>query len=145
MANDFASVLANPNFGNTGTRYDSFVQLATRLIDKNGRDVEILRDTAAGLVDPAKPHLGKRRRTSTIVVKAVFDQPSVFQNFTQTTDEDLVKRSAWTCWFAAQGLPATPGIKDKVRTLGSEYRIVDQVTIAPGNEPIIILCLLELV
>ena len=145
MANDFASVLTAADFGSNSPEYDKFIALATRLINKKGRDVEIVRDTASGLVDPAKPHLGKRRRSSTIVTKAVFDQPSVFQNFTQTTDEDLIKRSSWTCWFAAEGLPATPGIKDKVRTLGSTYQIVDQVTIAPGNEPIIILALLALV
>lgn len=145
MANDFASVLANADFGNTGGRFDNFIQLATRLIDKSGRDIEIIRDTAAGLVDPAKPHLGKRRRSSTIVAKAVFDQPSVFQNFTQTTDDDLIKRSTWACWIAAQGLPAAPGIKDKVRTLGTQYQIVDQVSIAPGNDPVVFLVLLALV
>lgn len=145
MANDFAAVLANANFGSTGSEYDKFVQLASRLIGSKGRDIEIIRDTASGLVDVAKPHLGKKRKVSTLTSKAVFDQPSVFQNFSQTTDDDLIKQSTWTCWIAALGLPAVPGIKDKVRTLGSQYQIVDQVTIAPGNEPIIVLALLKLV
>lgn len=145
MANDFAAVLADPNFGNTGGRYDSFIRLALRLIEKNGRDIEILRDTAAGLLNPAKPHLGKRKRSSTVPARAVFDQPSLFQNLTQSTDEDLIKRSAWTALIAAQGLPAAPGIKDKVRTLGTQYQIVDQVSIAPGNDPILFIVLLELV
>ena len=145
MAVDFASVVSAADFGSNSPEYDKFIALATRLINKKGRDIEILRDTAAGLVDPAKPHLGKRRRSSTLVSKAVFDQPSVFQNFTQTTDDDLIKKATWTGWIAAQGLPALPGIKDRVKTLGSTYQITDQVTIAPGNEPIIILVLLALV
>jgi hypothetical protein len=145
MANDFASVLSATNFGSSGAEYDKFVQLASRLIGRKGRDIEIIRDTASGLVDVSKPHLGKKRKTSTVIAKAVFDQPSVFQNFTQSTDDDLVKQSTWSCWIATLGLPAVPGVKDKVRTLGTQYQIIDQVTIAPGNEPIIVLALLKLV
>jgi hypothetical protein len=145
MANDFAAVLSDPTFGSNSPQYDKFVQLASRLITEKGRDIEIIRDTAAGLVDPTKPHLGKKQRSSTIVTKGVFDQPSVFQNFSQTTDDDLIKQSTWSVWIAALGLPAAPSIKDKVRTLGSRYQIVDQVSIAPGNEPVIFLALLKLV
>jgi hypothetical protein len=145
MANDFASVLSASNFGSSGSRYDNFIQLALRLINKNGRDIEIFRDTASGLNDPTKPWLGKRMKTSTVITKCVFDQPSIFQDFQQTTDDDLIKRAAWTGWIAALGLPAAPGIKDIIRTLGTKYQITDQVSIAPGNEPVIFLVLLELV
>lgn len=145
MANDFTAVLSASDFGEGDGRYDKFIRLATRLVNKNGRDIEIIRDTAAGLVDLAKPHLGKRKRSSTIIAKAVFDQPSFFQNFQQTTDAALIKEASWTAIIAAQGLPAAPGIKDKILTLGTKYQITDQVTIAPGNEPIIFIVLLELV
>jgi hypothetical protein len=144
MSNDFASVLV-AGFGEGDGRYDKFIRLAQRLIDKNGRDIEIIRDTASVLVNVAKPHLGKRKRSTTVVGKAVFDQPSFFQNFQQTTDDALIKKASWTAIIASQGLSAAPGIKDKVRTLGTQYQITDQVTIAPGNEPIIFIALLALV
>lgn len=145
MANDFASVLTATGFGQGNGEYDKFIRLANRLIIRKGRDVELLKDTANALIDPAKPHLGRKPKTSTTIIKAVFDQPSLFQRFSQSTDDSLIVDSEWTALIPTAGLVAAPSVKDKIRMLGATYSITAQVTIAPGNEPVMFVALLSLV
>lgn len=119
-------------------RYDGFVELADRLIRKNGRAVSIRRLTATS-ADPAKPWLAVEATASETTTFAVFDRESAFEQFVrlasgrETPVRSNVERSDLRAIIPAKGLSTIPAVADKLVDGDDVYEITKIDPIRPGD------------
>lgn len=128
------------------SQFDNFITLAKRLIAKNGRDVNLLQETAT-IPDSTKPW---RVATSTAVdplngVKAVFLEYSEYllgqqkdpDSSDQGTERDTIKRGDKVCLIASddeQIQKADIRHYDRIEDGGETWVIVNMKPLQPGEQ-----------
>lgn len=124
------------------SRYDGFVALALRLIQKNGRSVSIRRDTGTTSVEANKPWRGTVASTEETATYAVFDRESAFEQFVrlasgrETPVRSTVQRTGLRAIIPASGLSFVPVLANKLVDGSDVYEITKIEPIRPGDVPI---------
>ena len=124
------------------SRYDGFVDLADRLIRKNGRAVSIRRDVGTTPIEAAKPWRGETTSYHNTGTFAVFDRESAFEQFVrlasgrETPVRSNVERSGFRAIIPAKGLSFVPALEHKLVDGSSVYEITKVEPIRPGDLPV---------
>jgi hypothetical protein len=120
--------------------YTRMRALAERLIEENGRDIQLIRQDQGNPVDPAMPW-----RASTEASEVSITVTGVLIPFeTETATGTIVRRQEQTALIAAKSVddenPANTNIEDYDELLdddGTRYRIEDVALIKPGSQRIL--------
>jgi len=124
-------------------RYDGFVELADRLIRKNGRAVKIRRNVSTTPVDVSKPWQGNTTSTQDTAAMAVFDQESAFEQFVrlasgrETPVRSNVQRTGLRALVPAKGLSFEPALAHKLVDGSDVYEITGIQQIRPGDAAVL--------
>lgn len=114
-------------------RFDSVRALATRLIQKNGRDVTLTTNTASAPADADKPWRAGEVSQATNTVRAViipFKQAYVDGNLIRFDD-----KQAYVSAEAIDGINIA--LKDTIVDGNNNYRVVEVEDISPGEQKIL--------
>lgn len=115
--------------------HQKFIDVATRLIAKHGRDVNFL-TVSAQPVDATKPWKGTATADTTVgPVKAAFVPFRGFEFGSIFTDSELFKGVEQICLVSA----ATPNLETahKISDSGKEYKIEWIQRLRPGDQTIL--------
>jgi hypothetical protein len=132
-------------------RFDNAINLADRLIRKNGRPVTILRKVAGTPVDVTKPWLGdvpgSGDQTTTTV--AVFLNEELLQAFLrfasgrETPVRSNMEELTVDCMIPAKGLAFDIDTSMKIVVEGEEREILTALPLQPNNQTIFYLVKLK--
>ncbi len=118
--------------------HDNFVDLMDRLVRKNGRDVEIRRQTGSTLKDATRPELGTIPSFTDTPTKAVFldnDLRDLLLLIPGAPDQrSIVEREIdRLCMIPGKGLTFEIDISQKIVDVDKVWEITQAIKIQPGH------------
>lgn len=115
-------------------QHQSFVDLAERLIPKNGRTVQIVREPT-GSADATRPWEGAADSETPTILSS----PKVLQTSWKRSDKETfnVELNDIKLLLPASGAPEGFSTTMKIVDQGIKYAIIDFLLIQPGNTPIL--------
>lgn len=115
-------------------QHQTFVDLANRLIPKNGRTVQIVQEPT-GSADANRPWEGP----SDTETPTVLSSPKVLQTSWKRSDHETFNIEVSDIKFLLPASAAPDGFSSLMKIIdqGTKYEIVDFVLIQPGDTPIL--------
>ena len=111
---------------------DIFLPLATELIDEFGRNMDFIVQSDGVLVD--RKVIGEIERTYTVKVSPPFELSALAAAGIRYIPEDIVKQAKRFIILAAQNLPFTPALANRVQFNDREASIISLVEFFSGDE-----------